>query len=336
MGLSIQQQAVLDWADNETGSLNLIARAGCGKTYTLIALVKHVSETKKTLRTFLGAFNTAIAGELNVKLTEAKVTGDKAMASTMHGAGNRAWRKMNPRVKTDKDKISNLLRDLEAECRAKAVGERFAIMTQKADTCSIYATFVRKAVSFAKQRAFGFLTVVDDMSKWYELIEHFNLDEDLDENVDIEELVRLCIVIYKRSVAKDREVIDFDDMIIAPLIHGTKVEQFDFVLLDEAQDTNPARRALALKMLKPGTGRLVAVGDPAQAIYGFTGADGNSMDLIKDALGSKELPLNLTYRCPKAVVALAQTWVPDIQAHDTNPQGAVRTVSLSAKRKEQK
>jgi superfamily I DNA/RNA helicase len=96
-------------------------------------------------------------------------------------------------------------------------------------------------------------------------------------------------------------------------------------MIDEAQDTNPARRALALRMLAPG-GRLIAVGDPAQAIYGFTGADSDSMDQIKDKLRSAILPLNCTYRCPKQVVALARKWVPDITAHDTAPEGVVRSI----------
>ena len=63
-----------------------------------------------------------------------------------------------------------------------------------------------------------------------------------------------------------------------------------------------------------------------QAIYGFTGADSDSMDQMKAAMHSHELPLNLTYRCPKAVVAVAQQWVPDFLAHETNPEGLVRSV----------
>jgi superfamily I DNA/RNA helicase len=98
------------------------------------------------------------------------------------------------------------------------------------------------------------------------------------------------------------------------------------VLLDESQDTNAARRALAMKMMKPRTGRMIFVGDPAQAIYGFTGADSDSMNQIKVALKAKTLPLSVTYRCPKAIVAKAQEVVPDIQAHDTNALGAVEYI----------
>ena len=48
-------------------------------------------------------------------------------------------------------------------------------------------------------------------------------------------------------------------MILKPLVHDSPVDHKDWILLDEAQDANAARRAIALKCLKPDTGRLIAV-----------------------------------------------------------------------------
>ncbi len=42
-----------------------------------------------------------------------------------------------------------------------------------------------------------------------------------------------------------REMIDFDDMILAPLYFKAKFWPKDWILVDESQDTNPARRVLA-------------------------------------------------------------------------------------------
>jgi superfamily I DNA/RNA helicase len=67
----------------------------------------------------------------------------------------------------------------------------------------------------------------------------------------------------------------------------------------------------------------VAVGDPRQAIYAFTGADSDAMDQIKEAFDCTDLELTITYRCPKAIVRHAQQWVSHIQAHDTAPEGEV-------------
>lgn len=78
---------------------------------------------------------------------------------------------------------------------------------------------------------------------------------------------------------------------------------------------------------------MVGVGDRSQSIYLFAGANCNSMDLMVESLQTTgkpvtELPLTITYRCGKNIVKLAQTWVPDIQAHDTAPDGIVRVVHL--------
>lgn len=46
MGLSVQQQVVVDFATSGEGHLNLIARAGCGKTFTLMEIIKAVKAVK--------------------------------------------------------------------------------------------------------------------------------------------------------------------------------------------------------------------------------------------------------------------------------------------------
>src|SRR5690606_18120963 len=103
-----------------------------------------------------------------------------------------------------------------------------------------------------------------------------------------------------------------------------RVREFDNVLVDEAQDLNVAQRILIRRMLKEG-GRLIAVGDPRQAIYGFRGADSDSFRLIGEEFNATDLPLTVTFRCPKAVVAQAQRYVSHIQAHETAPEGEVIT-----------
>ena len=59
MELSRQQLDVIRWAKESSGSLNLIARAGCGKTTTLLELTRHLEGD-----IFLGAYNKKIADEL--------------------------------------------------------------------------------------------------------------------------------------------------------------------------------------------------------------------------------------------------------------------------------
>ena len=139
-------------------------------------------------------------------------------------------------------------------------------------------------------------------------------------------LIDVAIDALKRNNAQT-EIIDYDDMIYMPLIHKVRFWQSDNVFVDEAQDTNGAR-ALVRALVKKG-GRVIAVGDRHQAIYGFTGADADSLDLIKADFNAIELPLSITYRCPKQVVGFARQWVSHIEAAGTAPEGTVRSVNLA-------
>jgi superfamily I DNA/RNA helicase len=212
-------------------------------------------------------------------------------------------------------------------------GDKVKKIVAQAETPISLADFVVKLVSMAKQRAVGVLCPMNDTRVWQDMVAHYDLDESLPEDKDLpEDLSRedlvdqgiaRAMVVLRTSTEMDRDMIDFDDMIYAPLFHDARVWQNDWLLVDEAQDTNPARRALAKKMLKPG-GRAIFVGDPAQAIYGFTGADNDSLEIIKREFACTELPLTVTYRCPKQVVARAQMYVSHIQAAETAPEGEVR------------
>jgi superfamily I DNA/RNA helicase len=327
---SVQQQAVIDWGLRGKGHLNLVARAGCGKTSTLLSLTAALTEQAKKqgkpLSIFIGAYNKAIATEIKAKLEEAghgwtEGAGGRrippmAEAGTLHSVGFRTWIRLHPAAgnNVDEKKCSKILDDL-------------CTNPDKADLIAPYREAVLKLVSWAKQRAFGVLCSINDHKQWYDMVDHFGVEEDLPEDADMDLVVRTCVWVYQVSLKQCATIIDSDDMILAPLYFKARFYQKDFVMIDEAQDTNPARRALALALLKPGTGRLVAVGDPAQAIYGFTGADSDSMSIIKQQLNSKELPLNMTYRCGRRIVELAQTWVPDIKAAETNAEGVVRNIT---------
>jgi superfamily I DNA/RNA helicase len=152
------------------------------------------------------------------------------------------------------------------------------------------------------------------------MIEHYGLPE------DALELVAAARHFYRMSAART-ETIDFDDMVLLPLLLDLPIAyRKDIVFLDEAQDTSRARRALVKMFLKPH-GRLMIVGDDRQAIMGFAGASANALDELVEEMDATVLPLTTTWRCPKKVVALAQELVPDIEAAEHAAQGVVSTVS---------
>jgi DNA helicase-2/ATP-dependent DNA helicase PcrA len=125
----------------------------------------------------------------------------------------------------------------------------------------------------------------------------------------------------------DTSACTFDEMLTFILDYGLTMPQYDLICVDEAQDLNRLQIELLKRALKPG-GRLVAVGDSRQAIYMFRGADARAMDRIRaefNVSAGNCLPLSITYRCPRAVVQLAQGWVPHLQAADKAAQGEVIT-----------
>lgn len=313
---SPQQAEYFKWITDGSGSCILTAVAGSGKTTTLIEGLTLMGRPQKDTHRkqaiadkkfwadqpsiFFGAYNKKIAEEIQAKTSGLNLPGLKV--STMHAAGFGIWRQFARNVKVDENKCRTIYRELYPEQ-------------------SDLMMAVLQLVSLAKQSGFG-ACVTATSRTWADTIDHFSVDcGEYSEEV----VIQMARAVLAESVRKDAEVIDFDDMIYAPLIHKSRPRAYDWVLIDEAQDTNASRRALALLMLKRG-GRLVAVGDPHQAIYGFTGADADSLDLIAKAVSAKYIPLTVSYRCPQAVTALARTFVDHIQSHPGAPQGLVTSL----------
>ena len=341
--LSDQQQDIVDYVlDNSKGALEVIARAGCGKSTTIVQCVTSLYH-RTSYEIFIGAYNKPIAEEMKKKVIDAGIDDwRRVQVGTLHAAGNAAWRKLHKDVKIDTkgEKVPGIIDAIRAQCIQSAMTAsteaKRDLLHRKAEVATVMRDFAVKAVGFAKQRAFGFLCSIEDRKAWFDLVDHFGLDEEVEdiENDDertflIDEGISLAIAAYKKSISMDKEIIDFNDMILAPLIHNVRMYGKDFVFVDEAQDTNPARRALALKMLKPRTGRLVFVGDDRQGIYGFTGADADAMPQLKAATNATTLYLTETRRCPQAVVQFANQWVPDLRAHASNGEGAIRAVKYA-------
>ncbi len=138
----------------------------------------------------------------------------------------------------------------------------------------------------------------------------------------LDALCEIALGVLVRS-ADWTEIVDFDDMVWLPGVHGVSLPGADVVFLDEVQDWNPAQHRLVPMMLKAGS-RLVAVGDRFQAVNIFRGADEDSMDNLGRMLeGHRALPLTITFRCPRSHVILANAYVPDLCAADGAPAGVV-------------
>lgn len=303
---SPQQLAIFERIREGLRNLMIRARAGCGKTTTITHGTEYVPSSE---RIALLAYNKSIAAELSTRMA-----GNPCVeANTFHSFGFRALKRAVKGIKqVNGRKLDQLM-----------VGANVPEMLQP---------FVKQLVSLGKQRAVGVLTTPADEGAWYDIVEHFALQESIQNpGYDVTDLIIEGISFAKTVFAVNlAEIqsgnIDFDDMIYGPLALDVPMFQFDRIFVDEAQDTNPARRALARKMLKPA-GLSVWVGDEHQAIYGFTGADNDAMDVVAREFNTLDLPLSVTYRCPKAVVKVANQWVPDISADASAPEGRVDVIT---------
>jgi superfamily I DNA/RNA helicase len=296
---SQQQQAFFNWILIGNGSAILEAVAGAGKTTTGLEGLKLMKGD-----VFVGAYSKNICEEMKVKV--AKLNLPNVDVSTVHAAGLKMWKKIAKYVQVDSNKCRKI----------------FDTIVDKDD--HKYKTAVINLVSYAKQAAIGISTPTID-NDWYELIDHFNIDCQEKEELVID----LAKKVLSASINQDHKVIDFDDMIYAPLYHKVKpVKEVDWVVIDEAQDISHARKLLVLLMLKRG-GRLVAIGDPAQSIFAFSGASSDSLDNIAKSVDAIRLPLTVSYRCPKKVVEEARKYVSHITSHESAIDGEVIDINVS-------
>lgn len=287
------QKAIFRDIATATDHTVVIARAGSGKTSTIVEGFKFLPRGKKTL---MVAFNKAIADELRQRAPSYVET------CTLHSLGYRALKQVYGNdVVLENEKSRFLVETL--------IGNDREDWELNQSIC--------KCVSLCK----GFL--FDTPTQIQELIEQFGLEIF---DLTIEQYIGLVIKTLALAKAQTK-VIDFDDMIWFPFIFRLNVGKYDVVFVDEAQDLNAAQMAMVFSAIKVG-GRIIAVGDPAQSIYQFRGADSMAMPNFIKKLGAKTLPLSVSYRCPKRVVYLAQEIVPDIEAAPDATDGIVSDLPI--------
>ena len=118
--------------------------------------------------------------------------------------------------------------------------------------------------------------------------------------------------LYQQKL-KENNALDFDDIInltIKILTENPDVldyytEKFQYVLVDEYQDTNKAQFML-VSMLASKYGNITAVGDNDQGIYSFRGADiSNILNFERDFPGTQIIKLEQNYRCTGNILKAA-------------------------------
>lgn len=246
------------------------------------------------------AFNKAIEGEL------AEQAPPGVEVRTLHSFGLKTLTNAFGKVQLAHDKVPNLIRE-----------------TLGPDLAADQRAALRKAVEIGK--ATLAVTVQDVRG----IMQNFDINVPEEEEEDFAKAVLALL----DACADQPQVVDYDDMIWLPVWLGIHPRPFDAIFIDETQDLNRCQVNLALSACSP-SGRICAVGDDRQAIYSWRGADPQAVPRLIRRLKAKVLPLSVSYRCARSIVALAREIVPDYEAAPSAEEGSVAEATETILRRE--
>src|SRR6266513_3262596 len=135
------------------------------------------------------------------------------------------------------------------------------------------------------------------------------------ESLAMDPVSRTAAKVYRQldPTLRAANAVSFDDLLVLPVEifrkHETTLsryrDRFQFILVDEYQDTNRAQFQF-IKMLGSGHGNVVVVGDDDQSIYGWRGADiRNILDFEKEFTSAKLVRLEDNYRSTPDILHVA-------------------------------
>lgn len=305
---SEQQQEIFQWfADPFCNHLVVRARAGTGKTTVIIEGVKRAPE-KSIL---ICAFSKIIQQEL-----EARIGKDypHIKAQTLHSVGYGCVRRFRENIKVEFN-----------SSRADALTETVCGRSTP--------DAIKKIVSKLHTKGREIAPHATKAGELLDLAIRFECEPDeqwANSGFPLERVEELALAAMEEAAnIQSGATIDGSDMIFLPVRNHWLTGTFDLVVVDEAQDMTTAQLEISQGVLKSG-GRICVVGDDRQAIFGFRGADSDSLDRLKGELNAGELGLTTTYRCGKNIVRWAQDLVPDIEAGPDNGDGEINHIHPSS------
>ena len=290
--LNAEQLAVVE---NGDGHVLVLAGAGSGKTRTIVYRVAWLLEHGVPPdRILLVTFTNKAAREMLTRVQE--LLGNvptPIWGGTFHHVANRILRKYASKV----GRTSS-----------------FSILDQE-DSRSLIAACVADLDIDTTQKRFPAPGIVQNMISFSR-----NTRRDLSEVVqerlpNFSHVAEQVQAVAKRYASRKEKqnLVDFDDLLELMLrlltehadVRERLQEQFQYVLVDEFQDTNSLQGDL-VRHLASKHGNLLVVGDDAQSIYAFRGAMiQNILQFPKDFKDAKKFRLQTNYRSTPEILAVA-------------------------------
>ncbi|HEX2601735.1 MAG TPA: ATP-dependent helicase [Gemmatimonadaceae bacterium] len=286
-------------ATHGDGPLLIIAGAGTGKTRTLVYRVAHLIERGVAAERILLLTFTRRAAQEMLSRAERLVGSNskKVHGGTFHATAHRLLRRYGQAAGLAKDftimdqgDATDLMQLSRAQLGYAAKSKRFP---KKETLQYVYSRHINTGIS------------IDDIIR-----------DDYPQFVDyIEDFGKIYADYTRRK--QERNLVDYDDLLLfwALLLEaspelGKKISGlYDHILVDEYQDTNVLQARILAGMCKAHR-NLTVVGDDAQSIYSFRGANfRNILDFPKQFAGATVVALEQNYRSTQPILSVTNSLI---------------------------
>ncbi|MFL5613310.1 MAG: ATP-dependent helicase [Gemmatimonadaceae bacterium] len=294
--LNVEQAAAATYGD---GPLLIVAGAGTGKTRTLVYRVAHLLERGvKPERILLLTFTRRAAHEMLARSERlVGVVSGHVHGGTFHGTGNRLLRMFGQLAGLPRDfsiMDEGDAEDLMGLARANlGYGKQEKRFPKKETLHYIYSRHINTEIP------------VEDI-----------LGGELPQFADYtDEVLRIFAEYTSRKI--ERNLVDYDDLLLfwgMMLEHSEPLAEriaglYDHILVDEYQDTN-LMQARVLRGMCRTHQNITVVGDDAQSIYSFRGANvHNILDFPKQFPGTHLVTLEQNYRSTQPILDVTNTLI---------------------------
>jgi len=290
-GLNDPQREAASTVD---GPVLILAGAGSGKTRTITYRIAHmVYNLNMNPKSILGvSFTNKASKEMKERVISllGKKKARGLTLATFHSLG----------VKILKEEIHLL--GYHKNFSIYDTSDQMGIVREALKSIKTEKTFDKKQIL----SKIGFLKNKGIMSEEFTDSAYFDEDDPYDLMVDY-------VYRFYQDKLKFYNAIDFDDILNLvvrlfrefPEVTTKYSEKFQYVMVDEYQDTNPLQFELIMGLTKTHN-NLCVVGDDDQAIYAFRGADvTNILEFEKNFPGAKVVKLEENYRSTMPILDLA-------------------------------
>ena len=278
------------WAAYEsTGNCVILAGPGSGKTKTITVQIARIlaEDIGRPQRLACITYSNECVGELRRRLAKLEVDdGDRLLISTVHSFA-----------------LTELVLPF-AKLANVAIPDPF-VVASPTEANKLCSQAHQKVVGRPPQRNYR-----NDLDKLRRQVPDKTSDEWRNSNSQ-----HTAIIDSYEQLLLTNGFIDFDGLVLAGLQLVEKYEwvrrcikaKYPVIVIDEYQDLGVAldRMVLAL-MVKAGV-RIVAVGDPDQSVYGFTGAKPKLLQQLAKRVDLQSVRLRLNYRCANEIIEASKT-----------------------------